>query len=301
MDITGGTGSLSRAVKEKNTPLRLYLQQKYPNARPIQAAYKSAASAIAVESAGAPAATVGTAMDLVVRFLLDPNDVPRSARILLPFAEYQDVVDALSRTAGEAVRDGERGRQEFSQAIWALALCVETHRTGGMSSPLILDLFRSGEFDVHTMMSQAPATALHELDALRGLAERALIPRLQHPFHLGPEFDDSKRGDGIDTRLIAAEADLICNGLLLDIKTQLGNKNSAGVRKDTLSADHLYQLLAYALLDYSDTYKITQLGLFSARYGGLHVWSLESITSIMAGREVDFGAARQDIWNMLHA
>jgi hypothetical protein len=156
MDITGGTGSLSRAVKEKNTPLRLYLQQKFPNARPIQAAYKSAAGLIAVESDGAPAPTVGTAMDLVVRFLLDSHDVPRSARILLPFAEYEDVIDALSCTAGDAVRDGERGRQEFSQAIWALALCVETHRTGGMSCPLILELFRCGEFDVQTMLSQAP-------------------------------------------------------------------------------------------------------------------------------------------------
>jgi hypothetical protein len=85
---------------------------------------------------------------------------------------------------------------------------------------------------------------------------------LAAPFHLGPEFDASRRDGGPDKRLIAAEADLICNGLLLDIKTKLGTKNTkSGIRSDALAIDDIYQLLAYALMDHSDSYGINSLGI----------------------------------------
>ena len=148
------------------------------------------------------------------------------------------------------------------------------------------------------MLAQAPDVARVEIGRLRTLAQQELIPNLGKPFHLGPEFDSSKPGK---LQRIAAEADLICDGLLLDIKTQLGVKNSAGVRTDTLDASHIYQLLAYAVLDHSDTYRIDKLGLYSARYGSLVVWPLEYVTSTMAGEPVDFTAARQEIWDMLYA
>ncbi|MEB0001676.1 hypothetical protein QN357_01825 [Cryobacterium sp. RTC2.1] len=287
-------------MKDKTTPLRQYLQVTFPNPRRLQQEYKAHAGELIVGSSGAPPATVGTAVDLMIRFLLDPTDVPLSARILFPFPAYVDVVDDLARIAGNSLRDGATGNDAFARAVWGLALCVEAHRAGPLNSPFVSELFIHGGFDVETMLAQATPAALVELAALRTTAEQHLIRRLDRPFHLGPEFDASTRDGGIDRRLIAAEADLICDGLLLDIKTQLGGKNSVGVRKDTLSPDHLYQLIAYALLDYSDTYGINRLGLYSARYGGLHVWSLHHVTSTMAGEHVNFRELRQEIWDMLH-
>ena len=116
---------------------------------------------------------------------------------------------------------------------------------------------------------------------------------------LGPEFDRSKRASGGDYRLIAAEADLIAGGVLIDVKTRLGTKSKAGLRVDGVAAVDLYQLLAYALLDASDAYKITAIGIYSARYGRLVTWPLEYVISAMAGKAVDFSAERRRIDAML--
>jgi hypothetical protein len=295
VDITNGS-TLSSAVKDTSTPLSKYLRGKFPNAKPLQHEYKASGGSLIIDTQGAPAGTVGTATDLMVRFLLDPDDVPQSSRIHFAWnANYIATVDELIHVAAHPTAP-EDGRQD--RAVWALALCVEAYRAGGGFPSIVDQLVLAGEFDVDTALALAPESALAELPALRAIAKQRLIPRLKRPFYLGPEFDSSKRGEG---RLIAAEADVICNGLLLDIKTHLGVKNSAGVRTNTLIPHQLHQLLAYALLDRSDTYAIDRLGLYSARYGRLAVWPLEYVATTMAGQPIDFAVARQEMWDMLHA
>ena len=292
MDITNGM-TLSSAIKDKSTPLSHYLRNKFPETRALQQDYKARVGPLIVDTEGAPFGTLGTAVDLLVRFLLDPTDRPQSARARFPLNEtFLDAVDELIAIAAREESDNQ------DRAVWALALCVEAWRAGNRFPSVVADLVNNGQFDTTTMLAQAPAAALVELAALRTLTSERLIPNLAEPFHLGPEFDSSKPGKG---QRIAAEADLICAGLLLDIKTQLGAKNSAGIRIDTLDATHLYQLLAYALLDHSNTYGIDKIGLYSARYGALVVWPLEHVTSTMAGQTVDFAALRQEIRDMLYA
>lgn len=302
MDITNGL-TLSKAVQDKNTPLRQFLAKNFPHARGIQQEYKAATGELLVDSMGAPSGVVGTAMDLAIRFMMDPTDVPQSARMLYRADEnYTHTVDRLSAMAGAAVGRGESGDETFARAVWALALCVTAHRAGLFVPSVVFDLVSEGSFGVDVMLDQASTESVAELSALRDLAAEKLLPRLERPFHLGPEFDASRRTGGGDNRLIAAEADLVCNGLLLDIKTKLGSKNpKTGVRPDVLPLSDLYQLLAYALLDHSDTYGINALGIYSARYGALAVWPLEHVTSTMAGGTFDFTTAREQIQGMLHA
>lgn len=292
MDITNGM-TLSSAIKDKSTPLSQYLRNTFPETRALQQDYKARVGPLIVDTQGAPFGTLGTAVDLLVRFLLDPTDRPQSARARFPLNEtFLDSVDELIAIAARQHDDDQ------DRAVWALALCVEAWRAGNRFPSVVDDLVHSRRFDTQIMLAQAPAAAPVELTALRTLAVEQLIPNLEKPFHLGPEFDSSKPGK---KQRIAAEADLICSGLLLDIKTQLGAKNSAGVRVDTLDASHLYQLLAYALLDHSNTYGIDKLGLYSARYGALVVWPLEHVTSTMAGQSVDFRRRREEIRDMLYA
>lgn len=300
MDITNGL-TLSQAVKDKSTPLRQYLQRAFPSGRLLQNEFKKNAGDLVVDTAGAQAGTVGTSVDLLIRFLLDPDDVPQSARILFPFnISYTETVDELAGTAGDTSRAGDIDEESFARAVWALALCVEAHRSGGAYGSVVVDLVRGNRFGTDVMLAQATPAALTELIALRRVASERLIPNLHRPFHLGPEFDMSKRDGIADTRLIAAEADLICDGLLIDIKTQLGTKNSEGRRGDRVTLEQLYQLLAYALLDHSNTYGITELGFYSARYGSLTMWPLEYFTAAMAGHPVDFTTAREQLWDMMH-
>src|SRR5207244_6201285 len=62
---------------------------------------------------------------------------------------------------------------------------------------------------------------------------------------LNPKFDGSRDVGG-------ADADLIVNRCLIDIKT--------GVRGE-VTRNILYQLIGYALLDYSDTHRINGLAI----------------------------------------
>lgn len=302
MDITNGL-TLRKAVKDKRTPLRRFLEDRFAHARPLQQEYQQKSGELVVGSRGAHPGTAKTAMDLAVRFMLDPAGVPHSARTLFRGNKtYTDTVDELSAMAGTAARGGAAGHETFARAIWALALCVNAHRAGQYVPSVVFDLLRDDSFNVEAMIGQASSDAVAELAALCSLAERNLIPFLERPFHLGPEFDASRRTGLADTRLIAAEADLVCNGLLLDIKTRLGPKNPrTGIHRDGLARDDLYQLVAYALLDHSDTYAINSLGLYSARYGTLAVWPLEHVLALLAGEPVDLPEVREQMWEMLHA
>ncbi|MDF2049865.1 hypothetical protein [Arthrobacter sp. Cr_A7] len=286
------TGLFSKDVKDPKTSIGRYLRANFPNSKLLQAEYKAAAGNVVVDSLGANAGNVGTAVDLIVRLILEPDETPESALILFPFnAIYHEVVNEL------AVLVGRSGKGELAaRAAWALALCVSAYRAGADWASLVPDLVRSDDFTVDRMLEQADDAAVTELIALKELAEERLIPKLTGPLSLGPTFDLSKRGPA---QRIAAEADLIAGGLLIDIKTTLAPRNKAGLRPDVLKTDNVYQLLGYALLDYSNQYNIDRVGIFSARYGTLTEWPLERVTSLMSGREFDFTAARQEVWDMM--
>jgi hypothetical protein len=286
------TGLLSKDVKDPKTSIGQYVRTNFPNVKPLQAEYKAFAGDLVIDSMGANAGNVGTAVDLIVRLILEPDETPMSALILYPFhTTYRQVVNELASVVG---RSGDR--ELTARAAWALALCVNAYRAGAAWAPLVPDLVRSDDFTVDTMLEQADDAAVAELVALKELSEERLIPNLTGPFSLGPTFDLSKLGP---TQRIAAEADLVAGGLLIDIKTTLAPKNKVGLRPDVLKADNVHQLLGYALLDYSNQYNIDRLGIFSARYGKLTEWPLERVTSLMSGGKFDFTAARQEVWDIM--
>ena len=100
--------------------------------------------------------------------------------------------------------------------------------------------------------------------------------------------------------LCAADADVIANGLLLDFKTSLGAKVARpGGRSDRLDLTDLYQLLSYALFDYSDTYRIRRVGIYSARFGHLVSWNLAGLLETLAGTTVSVEQARREVWAAL--
>ena len=78
-----------------------------------------------------------------------------------------------------------------------------------------------------------------------------------------------------------ADADLVIDGLLLEVKTRLGRKTPTG-HADALLAIDLYQALAYLLFDLDDRYTLRQLGWYSARYGNLAVFDVGLLLRTMA-------------------
>lgn len=286
------TGTLSKDVKDPKTSIGQYLRAAFPNMKPLQTEYKELAGGLVVDSMGANAGTVGTAFDLVIRLMIEPDVTPKSTLALYPFnTTYHQVVNDLACIAGRS--DDE---ELATRAVWALALCVNAYRAGPAWAPLVPDLVDGGSFFVDKMLEQADDNAVAELLALKKLSELRLIPKLAGPFSLGPTFELSKPGA---SQRIGAEADLVAGGLLLDIKTILAPKNKAGLRPDVLKPDSVYQLLGYALLDYSNQYNIEQLGIYSARYGSLMEWPLERATSLLSGGKFDLSVARQEVWDLM--
>lgn len=152
-----------------------------------------------------------------------------------------------------------------------------------------------GTFTSSDLLGIASGEALRELGRLHAVACTHLYPAMPYPAEritIGPTFDGS--------RLCAADADLIINGLLMEIKTTQGRKNiSTGTRTDTVSLANIYQLLGYVLFDHSDNFDIDSVGFYSGRYGNLTTWPLDGFLNSLAGRSVDIAAAREQVWHLL--
>ena len=102
-------------------------------------------------------------------------------------------------------------------------------------------------------------------------------------WQLNPRFSGS-------IALGGADADLILDGCLLDLKT---SKHADPKRPE------LWQLAGYALADLKDEYNIERVGLYYARFGSLISWPLGEFIETLAGRPVDVSALRAEFGSML--
>jgi hypothetical protein len=99
--------------------------------------------------------------------------------------------------------------------------------------------------------------------------ESALLPAVgsRHGlWAIGPVFAGSE--------IMPGDADLIAGGLLTELKTTS--------KKPSLGVTDLWQMLGYVLMDYVDEYAVTDVALFSARYGYLAQWNLDTLLPKLA-------------------
>ncbi len=69
-----------------------------------------------------------------------------------------------------------------------------------------------------------------------------------------------------------SEADLLVDGLLMEIKTTVAPK---------IKSEMIYQLLGYTLLDRADEYRIRRVGVYMARQARLVSWELSELLSAL--------------------
>jgi hypothetical protein len=315
-DNTAWRGSLVAAIKTKITPVRVYMDGRYPNRAPLQQRGRGAFGAIVVDRVdGANFGTLGGAFDWLVRFLLHPSPAGQLAVIgpamIPPPADRkkrQPLFDAMvelalklganmDRPAGEGTFTGPvdgstLDPEVLARGCWALALGTELYRVGPFVNSPLLEVNLDGDRQA-ALMALAPAAGLAQLRDLRDLAGRALMPKLRQRsglWALGPTFAGSA--------LINADADLIAGGLLVDIKTDLGELTKTG-RVFRLELDTIYQLAGYALLDFDDEFGIDTVGLYAARYGNLVTWPLDEYLAVLAGRPVSLPEERAAFREML--
>lgn len=92
---------------------------------------------------------------------------------------------------------------------------------------------------------------------------------LTQPRNLNPKFAGSNDVGG-------ADADLIVDGCLIDIKTSIA---------PLIKADYLFQLAGYLLLDYTDELHMDAVGIYMARQGLLFKWSINEFLRGLTGDE----------------
>ena len=90
--------------------------------------------------------------------------------------------------------------------------------------------------------------------------------RVVQPHILNPDFEGSRDVGG-------ADADLIIGSALIDIKATVNPK---------IESRWLWQLLGYALLDYTDQYCIDTVGVYLSRQGRFLEWPIDELAQQLA-------------------
>ncbi|MFV0256971.1 MAG: hypothetical protein ACK5PP_00790 [Acidimicrobiales bacterium] len=286
--------NLTSAIRDKESPLRRHLDSRFPNRRGVQDEYRNQCGSIVIDGGNASPGTVGTAFDLQTRLEIDPSHTPIIAYAAFcdrrPLVEVIDTVADVARGAAESGKDPSA----LARASWALAITTEAYRAGIAPGTPLYELLDAGAagFTSEALLALAPDNAIRQLSELSRLAATNLRPHLDGPYQLGPTFKGSTR--------CPADADLIADGLLLEIKTRLGTRHpSTRVRRDALTLQDLYQLTAYALFDTDNQYGIDRVAVYSARYGFLISWPLNDLLNDLAGQPVDLEAERATVWHIL--
>jgi hypothetical protein len=298
---------LTAELDNKESPVRRFLDERFTSGlRDVQRCYRQSAPSLVVASADRAEAnpgTVGTAADWLLRFMLRPRPSLEFAAVgaalsgrrsgmieaLVEIAESlgYDPADALPSTGAAECTDftgpiggNDTDPERLARACWALALLTEMFRNpvAAMLGPL--ERFQDRRASADELLGLASPAALGQLAGFREVFASALLPRLaSRPgrWVLGAEFAGSA--------LMKSDADVIAAGLLLDLKT--ASKLSLGVTT-------MLQVIGYALLDFDDAYQLTEVGIFSARYGYLATWGLASLLDELAARGVNLRSSRDE-------
>lgn len=307
--------TLTAAIDDKQSPLRRYLDTTYPNTRLITTPHSRTSPDIGVPGTpGVNPGTIGTAFDVLIGLRYQPNTIPATAR---PFARWKpDLAEGWANILNLVAEDPTL----IEAAAWAYALAIEAYRSP-VTPYAIADLLdEKGRFNEHDLLAIASDEAVAELAALEELAEANLYPHLGTPPDPDPSIEhgwrrvaawsdpspdtdpDHHRRFGPNftaSALCHADADLIHNGTLYEFKTRLGTKKRTGERVDVIQLIDLYQVLAYALFDTHDRYGITNIAVYSARYGRDTRWAVEDLLAILAGRPINIAQERTIVWHLL--
>jgi hypothetical protein len=287
--------ALTHELARRGSPVRAFFEERFPaqGFKGLSKAWYETVRErpmVCMPPEGVNPGTLGTAFDYRARICWEPINWATTVAaggalrtVGLGDTELDvlalELRDELTRIApvkcGDDLEPAAENR--LCRCCYALALYEQFFRTldARESSPL---LGLRGLATVEDLLALAPQSAVDDLATMvRTLCER--YPDLVgiHAV-LNPTFDGSVEIGG-------ADADLIVDGMLLEFKT---------TRRDSFErVDHLYQLLGYALLDYSDTYTIRRVAVYMARWGILVRWEIAELLE-SCGDSANLSRLRED-------
>jgi hypothetical protein len=173
---------LTAALRDPGSPVRLFLERRYPASREIQRRYLGGAGPLLVPGTSAAPATIGTAFDWMVRFMVHPGpglDLAAAGAMHIRGLR-RPLMDLAVRLIPRGTAPADRvfagpvagstlDPELVACGCWALALLTELYRAGLMpGSPLaMLDL---ENVTVDQLLGLAGDDAVAELTALADTA-----------------------------------------------------------------------------------------------------------------------------------
>ncbi|PPA60414.1 hypothetical protein [Micromonospora chalcea] len=303
--------ALTSEIKDRNSPVAQWLSATFPHYKEIQTSFRTGAgSALVLPSKQVNPGTQGAAIDFWLRMVVDPHpsiDLPLAGLLSRRAPCLRAGAELLRELAGGQIIKGagtgkvelrmcpaeftDRSDQWWARVCYALALLVELYRAPSVERSRLMRLSpASGAGDLLGLTNDDEVA---DLIAMRDLALKRLRPALPPgPVATGMTFDGSAD--------LNADADLIAGGMLIDFKAgQGGSLRADGTRAAQLARTDLYQLLGYALMDYSDAYRLQAVAIYAVRFGYLAAWPLDELCAQMAGHPVNFTALRRDFAHVL--
>lgn len=306
-----GMSALTYEIKTRNSPVAQWLAATFPHYKEIQTGFRTAAGqARVLPGKQVSPGTQGAAIDFWLRMLVDAHlsiDLPLTGLMSRHAPGLQAGLELLGELAGGQIPSnvgaGEvelrmrpvaftgRSDQWWARVCYALALLVELYRAPSVERSRLMRLDPSSTAD--DLLALANDDEVADMIAMRDLALDRLLPALPAgPVTTGMTFDGSAD--------LNADADLIAGGMLVDFKAgQGGSPRADGTRAASLARSDLDQLLGYALMDYSDTYRLNAVAIYAVRFGYLAAWPLDQLCTQMAGHPVDFPALRREFAHVL--
>jgi hypothetical protein len=305
--------SLTSGLEDPTSPVRRFFQDRFPNLRLIKREVREQVVGRPTirQSEAVPYGTVGTAIDYRIscyfpaaRPLLEDDwgtvadlgaglvdehlRAQSGARVLVAtgflsqelanqfFLSLRGTLRELSPIARKLAKTDE---ERLCRHCFTAALFDEIVRYGGISRSLQESLI--GALELEALLAQASKASIDDLCQMSWAFYDGQQDLLSAEAVLNPTFDGSRDVGG-------ADADLIVDRCLVEVKTAL---DPANIKKRSWP----WQLLGYALLDYSDTYAVEAVGLYLARQATLVRWPLDEYASKLAGRDVSLNEARRDL------
>jgi hypothetical protein len=288
--------SLTSHLNDSHSPIYGFMRERFPNTRGfVRAANKGMKGAATIRpEEQVDWGTIGTAIDYRLRYYFGVTSPERliawqgAAQLKLGHVSERafwvatpneidlmfERMDLVSRTIDEFFRalGGFVGRvrparrrlpkeeeERLCRYCVVLACLEQVFRAGALPGN---PLFAEARGTVPELLHTADQAVVDDLCSLSWAFYKDHEGLLHRTAVLNPTFDGSMDVGG-------ADADLIVDGCLLDIKARVGPR--------LLQGDDLYQLLGYVLLDYPDRYGIGEAGVYFARQRRMLRWPLEDL------------------------
>lgn len=280
--------SLTSHLDNSSSPIGQYIKQHFSHTKAFTSVanpqLKQSDTLLPAQADKAyPYATLGTVIDYRLRYAFDITPYQQfvawlGARMLAgrmyPVTLLKAFFDSLDTTVRTVQPVGRLLATENEQLLcrycYVLSLFEQVFRTSHesvvRSSPLFVPSIKRS---VEELLTIPQDICLDDVAAVFHLFYEQQNALLSKPHNLNPIFAGSLDVGG-------ADGDLIVDGCLIDIKATINPQ---------LSANYLYQLAGYLLLDYDDALHITSVGIYMARQGMMFTWRVDDFVRQLTGDE----------------